>query len=105
MKQTISVNMEYLQHKIQEAIELDLTFRELHSLINGYCIEVTGIVKEHILFEEVERMFPNIEIIDVTIAYAYKCIEGITDIEKDFMYKIIHRLLDLKNIYQDQVPF
>ena len=105
MEQTISVNMEYLIKSIEERIEKDLIFRELHSLINGYCIEVTGINEEHILFEEVENMFPNIEIIDITIAYAYKCIEGITDIEKDFMYKIIHRLLDLKNIYQDQIPF
>ena len=105
MEQTISVNMEYLIKSIEEKIKKDLIFRELHSLINGYCIEVTGKHKEHILFEEVQRMFPNIEIIDITIAYAYKCIEGITDTEKDFMYKIIHRLLDLKNIYQDQVPF
>lgn len=99
------VNLKYVKTKRNENKQINLIMKELYKLINDYCIEVTGIVKEHILFDEVKRMFPNNEIIDYTITYAYNCMEGLSDTEKDYMYKMIHRLVDLKEIYNNRIPF
>lgn len=99
------VNLKYVKAKRKENKEKKLIMKELYKLINDYCIEVTGKVKEHILFDEVKGMFPNNEIIDYTITYAYNCMEGLSDVERDYLYKIIHTLVDLKEVYKNQIPF
>lgn len=105
MIQEISVNFDYLVKSIEERIEKDLILRELHSLINSYCIEVTGKDEEHIIFEDIERMFSNEEIIDITIKYAYKCIEGINEKEKAYILSIVSSLKNLISHYQNRLPF
>lgn len=105
MQQTVSVNFEYLVKSIEETIEKDLLLRELHSLINSYCIEVTGKNEEHIILEDVERMFNNIDVIEITIDYAMKCIEGINEKEKAYILSIVSTLKNLKSHYQNRIPF
>lgn len=101
----ISVNMEYLVKSIEERIEKDLILRELHGSINDYCIEVTGRNEEHIIFEDVERMFKNIDLVNLTIDYAFKCLDGINEKEKAYILKITSLLNSLKVHYENCIPF
>lgn len=101
----ISVNIDYLVKSIEERIEKDLIMRELHSLINSYCIEVTGMNKEHILFDDIERMFYNNDIINLTISYGLSCLEGINETEKEYIIKIVSTLKKLKIHYDNCIPF
>jgi hypothetical protein len=99
------VNLEYVIAKRKEISQLKRIMNELQRLMNGYCTVVTGIDKNHILLEEVYKMFPNIEIIDFTIEYALSCLEGLTEEEKYYIVNIIIELDKLKRLKLEEIPF
>lgn len=83
---------------IASNIERNIIIKNLHSTINKYCIEVSGIDKEHILLDDVYKMFPNVDIIDFTILYAKSCLEDLTDNERNLIQDIIYYLNLLKSL-------
>lgn len=99
------VNLEYVIAKRKEIAQLKRIMNNLHKNINGYCTVVTGIDKNHILLEEVYKMFPNIEIIDFTIEYALSCFEELSEEEKFYIVNICFELDKLKKLKLEQIPF
>ena len=102
---SISVNFEYLVQSIKETIEKDLILKELHSLMNEYCINVTGENKDHVTLEELERIFFNKEVVNLTINYGLQCLNEIDELEKPCILKIIKCLEKLRSYYENCLPF
>lgn len=101
----VKVNVEYVKAKRKENKQKNVIYKELYNNINNYCIEVTGKDEEHILMDEIVKMFPNVEIINLTIKYASSCLDGLNDKERYYIKNIIRSLECLKKVYMDQVPF
>lgn len=105
-KQTVTVNFEYLVKSIEETIEMDMIIRKLHSLINGYCIEVTGKDEEHILYEDVKELLPDRNNIDLIINLSKMYLKKLNDAKDyDYLIRVIIELERLKNFYINQLPF
>lgn len=102
---SITVNFEYLIKSIEETIEKDLILKELHSLMNEYCINVTGENKKHVTLEELERIFCNKEIVNLTINYGIHCLNETSEQEKPCILKIINCLEMLRSHYDNCLPF
>ena len=102
----ITVNFEYLVKSIEETIELDLIVKKLHSLINGYCIEVTGKDEEHILYEDVKELLPDRNSIDKVINLLKMYLKQLNNgNDYNYLIRVIIELERLRNFYLNQLPF
>ena len=102
----LTVNFEYIVKSIEETIEMDLIIKKLHSLINGYCVEVTGMDKEHILYEDIKDMLPDRNNIDLVIGLSKMYLKQLNNSnDYNYLIRIIIELERLKNFYLNQLPF